>query len=146
MLQFNVCTHMLTNRKPVDTSFLPSFVSLQKAVQKLNKALNKKQLNQAVSRLRLYVTRIWFLKWQHNFHSPQRRRQLWADRTKKNSFRFSTITAVQVSTTTFVHLLQRLRMHGFIIFMVAPCIDDIKFFICRTNAHKMYSIVKLLKQ
>jgi hypothetical protein len=31
-------------------------------------------------------------------------------------------------------------------FMVPPCIDDIKFFICPTNADRLYEIVKLLKQ
>jgi len=47
---------MLTNTKPLDASFLPSFVSLQKAVQKPNNAEVKTQLNQAVSRLFLSVT------------------------------------------------------------------------------------------
>jgi len=34
-----------------------------------------------------------------------------------------------------------LRNSEKIIFMVAPCIDDIKFFICPTNAHKLYKII-----
>jgi hypothetical protein len=33
-----------------------------------------------------------------------------------------------------------------LVFMVALCIDDIKFFISPTNAQKLYEIVKLLKQ
>jgi hypothetical protein len=37
----------------------------------------------------------------------------------------------------FLHLNKSMQSGEFI-FVVAPCIDDIKFFICRTNAHKLY--------
>lgn len=107
-LQSTVCTvQTYCKYKTLGASILPSFVSLQKAVQKPNDAWSRKHFNRALSELRLSVIRIWFIKWQHNFPSPQRRQQLWTDRTNKNAFRFSKITAVQVSTKTFVHLLRR---------------------------------------
>jgi hypothetical protein len=48
-----------------------------------------------------------------------------------------------------VMLLQNAELENslYLFFIVfAPCSDDFKFFISPTNAHKLYRIVKLLKQ